>query len=331
MNQQTAGAEIEVNSVVDVMAMTEAQVQAAIVAETARAEGTVAADPETPEEIKDDTAATPSGGQGDETDDQVISTADGKSTIPFSVLKESRRREAEARQQAQAAGETAAKLREDLERLQAGAAAAGTLAAATEETDDRITKLREQAEAIREDLPAMAAMFDNLIAEIEDTRKARSGFEQREQAVQRSAQETAAMAVRDVIDNNPTLLMWEAENVAAFNKAADFDDMLKKDPLYKGVPLADRFAKAVELTKAVMPTAKDAPVTPDAKTLKERADKALKAAGEFSPETLSDLPGGASPAANPLDNLDAMSAVALAQRMESMTQEQLDSFIARHG
>lgn len=336
----------EVHSVQDAMRLSEEAVEAE--ASKFNADGS----PKDPAGVKADTDKTATaGGEGGNKDEggepQGVVTADGKHIMPYSVVKGARDAQAQAEQQAREAAQreqdavaAAEALRVELAALKAGKGAGAEEIAAT---DDNLKTLREQAEAIRADLPAMASMFDTLIKEVETTRAKLAQHDEAEttRATEAEHEQTAALAevktrVRTAIDNNPTLAAWEVENVPAFNRAVDFDEVLKNDPTWKGKSYGERFAHAVKLTLTDMPSAKEA-AAPKQRTqeldtdVQARAAKALKDAGDVTVAGLSDLPGGAPPGGNPLENIEAMPAAELANKMAGMSQAQLEAFIVKHG
>ena len=322
MAEQPKEGVVEVHSVLDATRLSEEAVEAE--AAKFNADGS----PKVTEEKKADTAVAAADDKGDEKDADGVLAADGKHILPYGVLKGTREAQAQAEGRAREAEETAKTLREENERLKAGGAVDAGKAA---DTADRIATLREQADAIRETLPAMAEMFDTLIEEIETTRGKLVAHDTRAQEEQAAAVGEVKTRVRTAIDSNPTLALWEAESPEAFNKAVDFDEVLKADPRWKGKSFEDRFAHAVKLTLVDMPDAPLPKNAPTNKEVKERADKVLRDAGDVTVTSLSDLPGGASPGGNPLENIEAIPAAALANQMAKMSDAQLQDFIAKHG
>jgi hypothetical protein len=73
-------------------------------------------------------------------------------------------------------------------------------------------------------------------------------------------------AVAQAVEATPLLAYWEKNDAAAYDRAVDFDEVLRKDPAWAGRPLTERFARAVELTLAMMPNAAQPPAAPSATT-----------------------------------------------------------------
>lgn len=304
-----------------------------------------------PEGRTDDTPKTaPSGGKdavSDTVEPQGVLAADGKNIIPYDVLRTTRERadtEAQARAAAEAAAQSAkdqlAATQAELEQLRAGNAAPGAdKGAARAGSSERIAQLKAQADAVRDELPAMAGALDGLVEELEAVAALRTTLEEREASDktqrERGEQDAAAQAqaaVRTAIDSNPTLAFWEShQDPAAYNRAVDFDEVLRKDPAWAGKSMGERFTKAVELTLAVMPGAPKPPVTPTAAEIQVRAEKAVRDAGDFTPNTLSDLPAGASPGADPLENIANSDVIQLGRRMDQMSPAQVEELLSRIG
>lgn len=344
--------ELELNTVGDALLVTEQQLTDAAATADLKSK---------PEEKKDDTAAASSDGKGDDKKDgrdpAGVLTADGKHVMPYDVLKGARERadtektaRLEAERREREARETAVKLEADLKALRESVAAGkGGDKVDDKAKEDRVAALREQAEAIRSEMPAFASMFDSMLDEITDARtavaKAQTTVETREaehkltQAeIEKRARDELDKRVREAIDSNPVLAYWEAQDAAAFDKAAEFDIGLRNDPYWQGKSFSERFDEAVRRTREVLPAAKEPPKVPNkedtikaAADLKKRAEKAVEDAkakgGE--PSTLSDLPGGASPGTDAIENIETISPAVLANRMDKMNDAEMQNFLNR--
>lgn len=274
-----------------------------------------------------------------------VLAADGKNIIPYDVLKSTREAQATAEAQRAQADETARAataeaeaLRAELETLKKG----GTTEEVTTATSDRITNLKAKADAIRDDLPAMAELLDGVIEELEDVAGVRKTLEERDAAAkatreqaQKTVEQQQAEAVRAAIDSNPTLAYWEAQKdpaaLAAYDRACDEDELLRKDPAWGAKTYDDRFAEAVRRTQLVMPDAPKPPVAPNAAEIAARARKAVRDAGDFEPNSLTDLPAGAPPGSDPLENLANVDVAVLGNRARDMTDAQIEQLLARVG
>lgn len=326
-----------------------------IVAASAIANGlTSTNEPERNQGDTDKDKAAPPGGTGEggetvETEPSGVLAADGKSVIPYDVLKNARGTAAKAEEAQRAAEETARAAQEqleaakaELEQLKAGTQpGAETAPEADAAAGERIARLREQADAMREELPTMASMMDGFIGELEqaqtDAREARKAIETRD-AADKTARETAertteqqeAEKVRAAIDSNPTLAYWEAhKDATAFNRASSEDELLRREPAWANKPYGERFAEAVRRTLLVIPDAPKPPETPTQEVMEARARKALETAGDVELHSLSDLPTGRVPGPDVLENLAGVDTAVLGSRFERMTNDQIEAELSR--
>jgi hypothetical protein len=111
----------------------------------------------------------------------------------------------------------------------------------------------------------------------------------------------APARVQEVIDQVPQLLAWQLskDHQAHFQMAAEFDEALRHDPIWKTKPAAARFAEAAARTAAHL--GGGAPVDPAA-----AAAAAIAAADPQRPTAIHDFRGG-SAATAPARNLAALS------------------------
>ena len=326
-----AGKAVDVNSVMDAMALTEEQVAA---------EAGKFNEDGSPKEVVTEEAKADAGAESKEA---RILAADGVHTLPFKAIQDERDRADRAARAEQEATQRAADLQTQLEALQKKAAAGGQTDDEVAATDDALAEIKGQVDAIRGDLPAMAGVFDKLVGTVEALQAKVSRTEQAEneratateQHVAEARTETAKL-VRAAIDKNPHLSLWETEDGKAFDKAVEFDEMLKADPNWKGKSFDDRFAHAVKLTLVDLPEAKQPTKALTPEQVKERAEKIVADAGRKAGsgeaiDSISDLPGGASPGSDALENVEAMPAASLANRMDKMSPAQLENFMSRFG
>lgn len=266
---------------------------------------------------------------GAEEQAQVLSK-DGKHLIPYEVLRAERERAARAELMVQ---DLAAKLQADRDAAENGQKS-GTRSLDQIVDKDVLAQLREEA-------PQVADIIDNLVqankAMDEQLRTIRPAVEEseREQRVQQ------VMTVEDAIAANPKLSHLRANDPAAYNDVATFDQVLRQQPRWKDEPLDKRFDAAVRMYEAAhgaidLPGNKQAtPTTPAAQpkpadTAKRVAEAVAKAAESAAgPSTLSDIPGGSPAPVEQDDALSDMSSYALTQRFMDMTPEQIEAQLAR--
>lgn len=185
-----------------------------------------------------------------------VEAADGKHTIPYNVLKNARERASEFKElyEEQIASNEllAAKLDKLTSAFQAG----------KNVNPDEVAKVQEQvnsaveidpdyyANEFGEEIGALARALqqqmernNTLASELEGVKKFSSAVASERQNDIVSAVEEAISSVEDLVD-------WREKAPEAFDRAVAFDDMLKADPRYAGMPLNQRFAKAAQMTRA---------------------------------------------------------------------------------
>lgn len=237
-----------------------------------------------------------------------IASKDGKHTIPYDVLKSERERRKAAEQAMQ-------ELQARIEAMQ------------------QTGKPQEVAigEASPDELDSMANDFPAVAKLLEHTRKLEQQLQnvtQRIEQEDRQRQEATMSEVRAAVDANPTLLHWEHNDPDRWAAAIEADTKLQASPAHRGLTLEQRLAKAVEIVDAFYGPDQAAPRA-QAKPQEKPAKKV--AAVKEAPRTLSDIPGGAVPASDPVEEFAQMSADRLGAQMQNMTPEQINALLARLG
>lgn len=274
------------------------------------------------DEIRATSGAVP--GKGNDDQAQGILAADGKHIIPIDVLRNARAAEAQARQ-------TAANAMAELEalkaRLAAGADGDGDEIEVDIETSDAID---EQLATLAEDYPELGNFAKALTAQLKETRKLVQDLVADKQATAATEQTQRQLTIREAIDSNPTLLLWEndTEDREAWSRAVQYDKLLRERPDWADKPVQERFAQVVKLVQVDYPTAKK-PAGTSPKTgadLTAKAREALANAGDLEIESLSQIPSGASPTETELGDL---SATQIESMMSNMSQKQIDALLLR--
>lgn len=240
---------------------------------------------------------------------------DGKTVIPYGVLKGAR--------------EEAASLRRELEELRAqkpvvlppAAADSQDDAKAEPTQDDKIeATFKEmygysQADFIEEFGEAQAKVLlgpvkHNVIMkdEIDSLKKDRETrvLTEEEQAIQ---------AMQDAIDANPTLSNWQQNDPEKWEDAKTWDIAISNNPKYAHLSLGERFNLVVEKING-----KKADEQPSKKTtIDEKAEEALRNAEKRAavPTSLSSFPAGGDPAAQ--TELEALEKASVADLERLMT------------
>ena len=237
-----------------------------------------------------------------------IASKDGKHTIPYDVLKSERERRKAAEQAMQ-------ELQARIDAMQ------------------QTGKPQEQAqgEASTDDLDSMAEDFPAVAKLLAHTRKLEQQLQtvaQRMEQEDRQRQEATMSEVRAAVDANPTLLHWEHNDPDRWAAAIEADTKLQASPAHRGLTLEQRLAKAVEIVDAFYGPDSAAP---RAQAKPQNSPPKKAAAAKEAPRTLSDIPGGAVPASDPVEEFAQMSADRLGAQMANMTPDQISALLNRLG
>lgn len=247
-----------------------------------------------------------------ETKPDGILAKDGKNVIPYSQLES-------ARERATAAETLARQFAQELETLKAGTA---------KPAEQVLTE--DELKALEADSPTLAKVLRSTQTALAETQSEVKALKEHQQKQVADEASEVKSEIQTAIDANPTLASWQtAEDQAMWNKASAFDQVLRGLPEYKDVPFEDRFKKVVELTNAALgqeePRKEEPKLTQE--EIKAVAAAKLKAKPAL-PKSLSDIPGGAPPAADERERVDQMSSVELGSKFLGMTREQLDSYLS---
>ena len=292
-----------------------------------------------------DSAAAPAGGNGGATPDTTtqakdpdgVLLKDGKTVAPYGVLKGARDARHIAEERARQAEAKAQELSEALERMQAEAA--------TRQPGDKPSKQAQTDAALfsEEDLASMAENFPEMAKLVKGfTAQAQVIAELQQQVAATKATPTQAPApsdngddpeskVQKAINERPMLSKWQDKGGIAWDAALKVDDELRSDPAWKGKPLSERLVEVekrvadsfgIELTPpappAPAPASKAGAPTPPAPRVEHR-----------DVETLSDFSGR--PPVTEADAVAGMPALALREKLDGMSEEQIDRWLARMG
>lgn len=248
-------------------------------------------------------------------DEAPIASKDGKRTIPYDVLKSAREKERQEREKRIAAEQAMQQLQARMDAMQ------------------QTGKVQEVAigEASPDELDSMANDFPAVATLLEHTRKLEQQLQsvtQRMEQEDRQRQEATMSEVRAAVDANPTLLHWEHNDPDRWAAAIEADTKLQASPAHRGLTLEQRLAKAVEIVDAFYGPDSAAP---RAQAKPQNSPPKKAAAAKEAPRTLSDIPGGAVPASDPVEEFAQMSADRLGAQMENMTPDQINALLNRLG
>ena len=237
-----------------------------------------------------------------------IASKDGKHTIPYDVLKSERERRKAAEQA--------------MTELQARIEAMQQTGKPQEVADDEASP--DELDDMANDFPAVA----KLLAHTRKLEQQLQSVSQRIEQEDLARQEASMSEVRAAVDGNPTLLHWEHNDPDRWAAAIEADTTLQASPAHRGLTLEARLAKAVEIVDAFYGPDTTAPRA-QAKPQNRPPKKA--AAAKDAPRTLSDIPGGAVPASDPIEAFAQMSADRLGAQMANMTPDQISALLNRLG
>lgn len=239
-----------------------------------------------------------------------ILTKDGKHVISYDVLKTERQQRQEAIREAE-------ELKAEIERLkntpnQVDLSALSVMSA--EQLADLKEYFPEQYEAIVSQQTSLLAAQQKL-----------NQVEQMERQRQAEQLRQTQLTVQEEIDNNPTLSHWQRNNPDAFDFCVQQDNMLRDNPKTAGLPLSERFAKAVAIASQIY----ESPINTDSKEIdvKEKVPPSQSKATKPLINSLSDIPGGEPIEASEKQKLEDSSAAELGNRFMKMTDDQRQAFL----
>ncbi|MES2320003.1 MAG: hypothetical protein V4631_21185 [Pseudomonadota bacterium] len=265
-------------------------------------------------------------------DPDGVATKDGKHIIPYSVLKAERDRAARTEQELR-------ETREQIAALQAAAkpgpgekvdVAAPDQAAVSDMSAEDLADLKENFPTVYKGVMAMQAQAAALEAKLKPVQDSVRNTE-----ADRAA--TLAEQVQDAIDATPKLAHIKTTDPEAFEQAKRFDNALKADPAWADKPLADRFAKVIEMVEmtrgaiTIPGQAAPPPAQKTAEQLKQEAKAvaagAVKADKSAVPSSLSDFPAGQHAASDEQEALEGMTPIQLAHKFAAMSPDKLEAYL----
>lgn len=259
-----------------------------------------------------------------------VSSKNGERVLPYSALQEARRK-------AQRAELREAALKARIAELEAGGGSSTTKKGGTT-TGTEIDELTD------EELAEIEADFPQLAKAARAVRNAASNAPPKT-APQSQGQPSvddieAPDPIQDAIDANPELLKWQTDKQHAgkFQMAVQVDNLLKASPKWANKPLEERFAEAVRRVKQELDDVSSSPSRDNEgqrgqaqqrqTSSRDKARQAAAGAQRRGPQTLSDLKGSVAPAS---DNVAALAPVAMLNKFEAMSTEEILAHLDRGG
>lgn len=268
-----------------------------------------------------DTPADEKATQDDEPQ-RVIKTRDGKHEIPYSVLESERQKNAELqrkldelKQRQQALGDKAPEKKPDQDTGKSADKDDFDLEAFREEFGDEAAEAEVKR---RIKVEALEKRQVQLEAELAENKKWREDQEAK-------SRQTAADQVNEAIDSIPTLRDWREKDDPMWHAAVALDQRLMDDPEFKDMSFQQRFEAVVQRLTGQKPK-------PTEKDLEKEVDTKLaeqEAAGGSVPNSLSDIPGGVNTDQSESDTLERMTPTQLESKLEKMSPDELDAYLAR--
>lgn len=274
----------------------------------------------------------PQGAKVDEIDPSKaeVLTRDGKHTIPYSVLESERSGRKAAEQLAMQERAQRELLARQLEELQRQSKETPTQTAAREAPAVGEVISDEQLNALKDEAPELAKLFEGLIGQISAANERAARAEEQARKVNddlaaRRMSEQERM-VEDAIGSNPKLLWVRAEKPEIFDEIVKVDDFFRQQPQAAGLTLSQRLAKSVAMYEAA-----NAPIEVPgfAKAVTSQIGVKDAAPQQRGPSTLSDLPGGSIPPRSEADAIKDMDVNSLTQRFMEMSEKQMGDLLAR--
>lgn len=242
-----------------------------------------------------------------------VQSKDGTRVLPYGALQAARRDARRAESRAERAEREAAELKQQIEDLKAGKTPGGE-----ELTEEKVAEMEA-------DFP-------------EEGRKLRAAFnriqelEAKVPKAEASQDDDADNPTQEAIDQVPLLLEWQHGDPEKFVRAQEIDSVLMKSPKWAGKPAVARFEQVARMVAdeydIAYPEPKSSTNAPAAATAKP-ADPAAQAQRK-PPETLSDFKGGSVADHGSID-VKRMTAPALLDRMQGMSDDEIDAHLAKYG
>lgn len=277
---------------------------------------TDSATPSAGDEGKEDEGKPDAEQKGEKQPDGVIAK-DGKNFLPFAVLEKTRARNNEL--------ESIVKQQDEkLKALERGDTDAG-------DANDALLSDEDLADVERE-MPVLGKVLRAQQAQLNRYAEREAEEARLEKEDEATAQKTVQQQVEEAKAANPKIIEWETSNPVRYDKAFEIDQMLSAEPEWKGKPFAERFAEVVTRVQRHFGDKIDQPVDgarPSAKELQERAARAVRDAGEATPGSLTDLPGGSPPGASAAEQLGSAHPVDVENAFSRMSDEQIMATLAK--
>lgn len=258
---------------------------------------------------------------------------DGKTVAPYGVLKGAREARHAAEERARQAEAKAQELSDALDRMKAEASTRQPGETPSDQAKaDAALFSEEDLAAMQENFPEMAKLVKGFSAQaqvIADLQKQVTEAKARPAPTAARTDDASdpETVVQQAINARPLLSQWQEKGGIAWSTAIDVDEQLKADPAWKDKPFTERLAEVERQVSEAFGIERtpSKPAPTGGKTTTKTAPKVEKR----EIETLSDITGR-----TPLSEQDAIAGMdtnALRQRMDDMTPDQIERFLAKLG
>lgn len=273
----------------------------------------------------------------DSTDeDAPVLAADGKSQIPYSVLKTARAKNVDLQQQL----DDANALLNDKQAEQVPKDPVVQDVPVVDEPQTFDSRFESEhgmsRDKFKEDFGAdMAGIVETQLKgtiALEDKLALivtkQSELESREDARVVNDEKDLQDDIQVAIDLIPTLADWQANNPSMWAAAVAIDTVLRQDPEFSDASFSDRFK---EVIIRLGHTDETKPTTPSKEDLQKKAEELeTKADSDATPTSLSETPGAGEPhAQSEVEKLEGMSITQLEVMFEKMTPDQQEAYLAK--
>ncbi|WP_182341904.1 hypothetical protein [Comamonas koreensis] len=279
----------------------------------------------------------PGEGEGDEHTADGIQSKNGKHVLPFTVLAGEREQRQAAQRERDEINAKYQQAQTELEQLRAkqnstpGDAdterAAELMDKAGDLTDAELLELKEDFPTVYKAVAKLQSVGKSLEEQfankVDPMQQAYASAQERQANQQREA-------VQEAIDTVPKLAHIQANDPAMFAVAQQFDVLLVQQAAWKDKPMAERFAKAVEMAESSTGKTIDLGTTKaGAADLKAAAVAKAKEQHSEMPASLQQFPAGAAPKETAIDEIQNLSAAQIAQKLQSMSPAEQAAYFAK--
>ena len=263
----------------------------------------------------------------------------GRGTIPYEVLKATR----------EALGAAKAEIAKLSEKLQSRSAERDDDGAAAQQQGGTTDREKAAVSAMQEAMASGEELSDedleDLPPPLQKLYRNQQMLAQRLEKIGSVADEvvedrrkSAAELTQDAIDTVPDLSAWQAKGGVLWAAAQDVDRQLVADPEWGQKPAVERFAEVARRVRedvGLPPVDEQQPRGGGKKADGEAASgrggekpRAAEPPGYQPPPSMSQMPGGGAPNLDKFESIERSSPAALAERMQGMTDDQINGLLA---